>query len=86
MINGIPFKKKLRSRADQFASDFFIPKLDYKNFVERNDFSERAISNFSKELELLPGILIGRLQHDGFLEPHELNYLKSSYGVVISRQ
>lgn len=77
---------KKEDRADNFALDFFIPSNIYKKIIIAGDFSKSTILAFSKELELHPSILLGRLQNDGYLQYHEFNELKSSYSVVISQQ
>ncbi|QJP98784.1 XRE family transcriptional regulator [Herbaspirillum rubrisubalbicans Os34] len=50
--------------ADAFASDFLIPSDQYKKFISLRDFSLAAISSFAKSLNIAPGIVVGRLQHD----------------------
>jgi len=66
-------------KADQFASDFFIPSKLYLEFTDIMDFSKKSIINFSNELGILPSIVVGRLQKDKYLEYNELSSLKSSY-------
>lgn len=50
--------------ADKFASEFLIPSKQYKEFIQDGDFSKAAINKFASELEIAPGIVVGRLQHD----------------------
>ncbi len=50
--------------ADRFASDFLIPRERYESFVLIGDFSNLAIAAFAKQLNVAPGIVVGRLQHD----------------------
>jgi HTH-type transcriptional regulator / antitoxin HigA len=50
--------------ANNFASDFLIPPDSYRRFVAQRDFSLPTILNFAKSLNIAPGILVGRLQHD----------------------
>lgn len=51
-------------QADQFAQDFLIPPDKYQTFKKCGQFSLTAIQQFAQELEIAPGIVVGRLQHD----------------------
>lgn len=62
--------------ADFFASNFLIPKSKYKKLTSRNKFSGQSILAFAKDLNLAPGIVVGRLQHDGLIPYSWLNKLK----------
>ncbi|WP_338680272.1 helix-turn-helix domain-containing protein [Janthinobacterium sp. TB1-E2] len=50
--------------ANNFSSDFLIPPEQYHKFLAQRDFSLSTISNFAKSLNIAPGIVVGRLQHD----------------------
>lgn len=65
--------------ANDFASDFLIPPKAYNAFVEADTFTRSAVRSFADEQEIAPGIVVGRLQHDGHLgwRTH-LNRLKRS--------
>jgi plasmid maintenance system antidote protein VapI/Zn-dependent peptidase ImmA (M78 family) len=65
--------------ADDFAANFLIPEDDYEAFVEAEDFSFASVRSFAETQGIAPGIVVGRLQHDGNL-PWEtrLNGLKQS--------
>jgi addiction module HigA family antidote len=62
--------------ADQFASELLIPSKRYKQFLQDGDYSKRAIYKFATELEISPGIVVGRLQHEGLLPFSHCNDLK----------
>jgi len=63
--------------ADKFASDFLIPPAKLIRFTTaRKYFSYDAVSNFADQLGIAPGIVVGRLQHDGDMLPSHLNKLK----------
>lgn len=62
--------------ADEFASDFLIPKHTMERFCLSGDKSAAAIERFAKTLGVAPGIVAGRLQHDGLLPHSYLNGLK----------
>ena len=57
-------------RADTFAQNILLNKDDYKNFIQQKDFSLFAIQDFAKKQEVLPCIVIGRLQKENFLSWH----------------
>lgn len=61
--------------ADQFALDSFMPTDTYGGFVAEEDFSADAIRSFAAGLRLPPGIVVGRLQHDGLIAYAERNDL-----------
>lgn len=65
--------------ADAFAANFLIPEDEYEAFVREEDFSFAAVRSFAERQGIAPGIVVGRLEHDGHL-PWEtrLNTLKRS--------
>lgn len=79
--------QKLEVEADNFSQDKLIPPKDYEKFIEEsaNRFNENAIRSFAESINTLPGIVLGRLQHDGFVpQKTTLNKLKRKYTVAIS--
>ncbi len=66
--------------ADNFARDFLIPETEYKKFRRLGSRSCAAISRFAHELGIAPGIVVGRLQHDGVLARTNCNHLKKRLG------
>lgn len=65
--------------ADQFSADFLIPSANYNALIHSGTFSESKIRAFADEICIAPGIVVGRLQHDGKLPPSHLNGLKQHY-------
>lgn len=63
--------------ANRFASEFLIPTNKLKSFVSTTRVSKDAIRSFAEELGIAPGIVAGRLQHDGILPVHHCNELKT---------
>ena len=53
--------------ADLFARDLLIPPADYRRFRNEGRFDEASIRRFAQVLRISPGIVIGRLQHDGVI-------------------
>lgn len=62
--------------ANDFAVEFFIGRKEYNDFVNKKDFSEASIVNFSAIQGVVPAILVGQLQHDQYVSRSALNYLK----------
>jgi len=79
----LEFKDKrdeIEEEADGLASEMLIPTTFYKQFIKAGDYTESAIINFSKQIGIAAGIIVGRLQHDGHI-PYAtlLNNLKIKY-------
>lgn len=86
IINGDVFEStpidELEENADTFAADVLIPKNSYHEFVENGDFSKQAIIQFSEEVNIHTGIIVGRLQKEGYIKYSELNDLKEQYEFI----
>lgn len=65
--------------ANQFARNTLIPPRAFSRFIETEDFSMDAIREFSESVEIHPGIVVGRLKNDEYLEPYELNEMQDRY-------
>lgn len=63
--------------ANEFARDYFINNSEYSIFVDTNKFDEQSIYKFAKSQNVLPGIVVARLQHDRYIGFDKLNYLKN---------
>ena len=72
-------KSEKEVEADVFASNFLIPKSKYKKLTSRKKFSRQSILAFAQELNLPPGIVVGRLQHDDLIPYSWLNKLKRKF-------
>jgi addiction module HigA family antidote len=64
--------------ANQFARTALLPSDDYRVFVKVGDFGRPAIRRFAQQQKISPGIVVGRLQHDEYLRPSQLQDLKKS--------
>lgn len=64
--------------ANQFARDFFISQHEYEKFRIENThgFTEASIREFAISQNILPGIVVGRLQHDNILSYSMFSKLK----------
>lgn len=61
--------------ADQFAAEHLIPRAHYDNFRTLAPTSAR-IRAFAREIGIAPGIVVGRLQHDGAIPDSAFNSLR----------
>ena len=66
------------AEANKWAANFLIPQPAWRRFLAANAYrSEDAIRSFAVEQEIAPGIIVGRLQHEGLLPwGSRLNRLK----------
>lgn len=69
--------------ADRFASDYLISPGAYARFIQKGIFTADSIRRFAGELAIAPGIIVGRLQHDKYLDfATPLNHLKCRFQLV----
>jgi HTH-type transcriptional regulator/antitoxin HigA len=71
--------KSLENEANEFASDNLVPAPEYEDFVERGAFYKQDILKFAKQINIHPGIVVGRLQHDEKIPPSWHNDLRERY-------
>ncbi len=76
-------KSSEEKEADVFASDTLIPPERYAQFRARFDrpFAS-GVEAFAKEIEIAPGVIVGRLQYDQVLPPSHLNQLRPRFKLV----
>jgi addiction module HigA family antidote len=55
------------AEADRWASEFLIPPGDWEQFRMIFPFTEEGIKSFAEEQGIAPGIIVGRLQHEGLV-------------------
>ena len=65
--------------ADRYAAEVLIPPSQYALFVAKGDYTERSVVEFAKRIKTTPGILVGRLQHDGHLPWNRFHHLMVKY-------
>ena len=68
----------LEREADEFASNFLIPKQKAEaiRFLAP---TTKTVKAFAEEVGVAPGIVVGRMQHEGYLAMNYLNKLKVRY-------
>lgn len=65
--------------ADGFAKERLIPQVAFDRFTKRGNFSRDALLAFSRAIEIDPGIVVGRLQKEGYIKFSWNNDLKTKY-------
>lgn len=75
-VQGVEEQDK-EEEANKFAADILIPLDELKRFLASGQYRSKAgIVQFAKEIGIAPGIVVGRLQHDGKLPQGHCNELK----------
>ena len=69
--------ENLEADADKFAQNFLIKPKDYAEFIKSKDFSRAAVEKFAEDIKIQPGIVVGRLQRDGYIDFSHLNSLQT---------
>jgi len=75
-------RNDLEQEADKFATDILIPSSKFRQFINCWNHSKESIMNFSLEMSISPGIVVGRLQHDGYLPYGHFNELKKRFVLI----
>lgn len=63
--NGDKAGNNVEDEADHWAAGFLIPHRTWHSFVVAGTFDARRIREFAEKQEIPPGIVVGRLQHEG---------------------
>jgi len=73
--------------ANNFSADILIPPGDLKRFLASiPKISQANIIQFANDIGIAPGIVVGRLQHDGILPPSHCNDLKQRWEWALDDQ
>lgn len=72
--------------ADNFAKHILIPKTQFDDFVEKGLFSSNSIIEFADNINIDAGIVVGRLQKDGFIKYSWHNDLKKQYDITVETE
>jgi Zn-dependent peptidase ImmA (M78 family) len=73
-----PEMQKFESEANQFSSDTLVPPIELSEFLRKKEFTSDSIYAFAERIGVGPGIVVGRLQHDKILKPHQGNVFKQT--------
>ncbi len=72
-------KNKKEDEADLFARNHLVAPEQWERYARSQRFDTGSINRFSKQVGVAPGIVVGRLQHEGHLEQSWMNELRSRY-------
>ena len=70
---------KLEIEADKFATNYLISPADYRRFAPSRYTTDDEIVEFAKTIGIHPGIVAGRLQHEGIIAQNRCSKLKEKY-------
>ena len=76
--------EKLEEDADNFATNYLIPVSAFRRFSPTKYTSDAEIIAFAKSIGVHPGIVAGRLQHEGILLPNRCSKFKEKYDIKIN--
>jgi len=68
-------------QADNFARNVLITPKAFSEFVKAKLFTESSVTAFAARENIDAGIVVGRLQKDGYIDWSQLNSLKSHYDI-----
>ena len=68
--------------ANDYAVEILIPESKYQKFVQKDQFFPNYITAFAKEINIHPGLVVGRLQHDEKIKHSWHNSLKEKYVIT----
>lgn len=80
----IEVNKQLEEEADNFATNYLIPATELRKFAPSKYTSDAEIVAFANSIGVHPGIVAGRLQHEGILQPNRCSKFKEKYEIKIN--
>jgi Zn-dependent peptidase ImmA (M78 family) len=81
-VEGEGLVDEKEEEANRFAANILVPPLQYRRLLSMKPFGKSTIKAFAQELGIAPGVLVGRLQHDGHLPFSHCNDLKQRFRLV----
>lgn len=66
----------IESEANEWATNKLVPKREWARFVASGLYEKESICAFATAQGIAPGIVVGRLQHEGHIHWNQLNELK----------
>lgn len=66
-LEGNPRRDPQEDEADALAEELLIPTDGWEQFVLQGEFDAATVRRFSRDVQIHPGIVVGRLQHVGLL-------------------
>lgn len=70
----------IEQQANDFAAEFLIPSEEFEQIKYIYNLSKDDVRAFANSLAISPGIVVGRLQHEGVIPYNWMNDLKTKFG------
>lgn len=77
------FQSKEEDEANRYSKNMLIPESEYKKFVSKCRFNREDIKSFATKMQIHPGIVVGRLQHDKYINYDWYNDLKEKFEFIL---
>lgn len=66
-------ERKIEDEADAFSAETLIPSTEIRKFCQyygrhRNQYSPNSLKEFAASIDISPGLLLARLQHEGVID------------------
>ncbi|MGB4263213.1 MAG: HigA family addiction module antitoxin [Fervidobacterium sp.] len=79
--NSAMATEEQEEEANTYARDVLIPPEEYKRLVDVKCFTRKCIITFAQEIGIASGIVLGRLQREGYVPYNKYNTLKVKYKI-----
>ena len=77
--DGLDRDELQEREANEFAQNVLIPSRDYSTLLRMGKLTKADVESFAERIGVDPGIVVGRLQHEGKLLPNHFDDLKQRY-------
>ena len=78
-IDGIDNDAEEEAVSDSFAADLLIPPDEWQNFADCQNYDARSVIAFAEQINIDPGIIVGRMQREKLIPYSRLTNLKKRY-------
>ncbi len=78
-VDGLNGHSEEEDEANRFTGDLLIPPKEWHQFVASGYKDETAVETFAKRIAIHPGIVVGRMQHEGLIPYNRLTHLKTRF-------
>ncbi|MCZ0934169.1 MAG: helix-turn-helix domain-containing protein [Gemmatimonadetes bacterium] len=78
-IEGQRHEGDEETEANRWAANALIPKPEFERLRKMRPYSKAGIRAFARECGVSPGVVVGRLQHEGLLPHSHCNDLKRRF-------
>jgi HTH-type transcriptional regulator / antitoxin HigA len=78
-VEGDPKLIKKEDQANRFAAEILLPSKEWRSFLAASNFYKKDIQIFAERMGVDAGIVVGRLQHDGYIQKNWHNGLRKQF-------